>query len=162
MLLLLKTGLLYFTYFISAVLAVTDYTNATYQDDGLQVLWAECRKRCVNMEVNNIYAFRQRDDAALIAHTRLVVGHIWKDDKADDEELWTFQAYWFDMRFTMKRPTDAIWGGKYQTNNGEWTCQEGNVYKFKGETSILRFDRVEQVVGSEGIPSTCGLLCFHH
>lgn len=53
------------------------------------------------------------------------------------------------MRFTMKRRTDAIWGGKCQTNNGKWTCREGNIYKFKGETSILRFDSIEEVVGNE-------------
>ncbi|KAL8881607.1 MAG: hypothetical protein Q9198_001220 [Flavoplaca austrocitrina] len=160
--LLLKPILIYLSYPISLILAVTDYSDLQFQDATLKVLWAECQKRCVNMEVNKIYAFRQRDDASVTAHTRLVVGNIWKDDKDDDDELWTFQAYWFDMRFTMKRPTDAIWGGKCQTNNGEWTCREGNVYKFKGETSILRFDRIEEVVGNEGMPPILALLSHHH
>ncbi|KAL8913040.1 MAG: hypothetical protein Q9171_002108 [Xanthocarpia ochracea] len=147
--LLLGRRLFYLSYLISAILAVTDYSNPQFQDATLKVLWAECQKHCVNMEVNKIYAFRQRDDASFAAHTRLVVGHIWKDDEEDDSELWTFDAYWFDMRYTMKRPTDAIWGGKCQTNNGEWECRDGNVFKFKGETRILRFDRIEEIVGDE-------------
>ncbi|KAL8923861.1 MAG: hypothetical protein Q9172_002949 [Xanthocarpia lactea] len=105
--------------------------------------------------------FRQRDDASFTAHTRLVVGHIWKDDEEDDSELWHFEAYWFDMRYTVKRPTDPIWGGKCQTHNGEWVCRDGNVFKFKGETSILRFDRIEEIVGDEGRMSSPARLLPH-
>ncbi|KAL8728667.1 MAG: hypothetical protein Q9166_005231 [cf. Caloplaca sp. 2 TL-2023] len=147
--LVFRTTLVCLSFLISLILAVTDYSDPQFQDDNLKPLWAACQKACVTMEVNKIYAFRQRDDASYTSHTRLVVGHIWKDDEEDDSELWTFDAYWFDMRYEIKRPTDRIWGGKCSNDNGNWQCQEGNVFKFKGEVDIARFDRVEWAVSFE-------------
>ncbi|KAL8781661.1 MAG: hypothetical protein Q9213_005903 [Squamulea squamosa] len=147
--LVLRTGLLYLSYLITVILAVTDYADPQFQDANLKVLWAECVKRCVRMDPDRIYSFRQRDDTSFTSHTRLVVGHIWKDDINNDAELWTFQAYWFDMVFEGDRWTDAIYGGKCKTRQRPWQCQEGAVYKFKGTVDILRFDTVSDVVGDE-------------
>ncbi|KAL8717257.1 MAG: hypothetical protein Q9181_008344 [Wetmoreana brouardii] len=146
---ILRTGLIYLSFLISFILAVTDFTDPAHQTDALKVLWQETQKRCAIMELNKIYQFRVRTDESITAHTQLIVGHIWKEDEEDDDEPWDFQAYFFDMVYTPKRPTDGIWGGKCRTRAGEWMCQEGSVYKFKGEVSIHQWYRVDDVVGDE-------------
>ncbi|KAL8782367.1 MAG: hypothetical protein Q9213_005445 [Squamulea squamosa] len=105
------------------------------------------------MELNKIYAFRAKNEDKLNTHTRLVVGHIWKDDVDDDDEKRDFQAYYFDMQFIAKRPTDAIWGGRCITTSNEWQCREGNVFNFAGEVGmgldVEYFEDVLEVVGDE-------------
>ena len=135
---------------LTLVLAVTDYTQTENQTPELQVLWKETQKRCVTMELNKVYAFRQRYDQSLTAHTTLVVGHIFKDDEDDDSELWDFEAFSFDLVYIKNRPLDGIYGGKCINRANEWECRDSNTYKFKGEVDVARWERVEQVVGQEG------------
>ena len=147
---ILRDALICLSLFISFILAITDYTDPANQTPALQVLWKETQKRCVTMEINKVYSFRQKDVDKITSHTRLVVGHIFKDDEDDDGELWDFQAWWFDLVFIQKRPFDSIWGGKCIDRNGEWECRDGNVFKFKGEVDIQMFQEIDTVVGAQG------------
>ncbi|KAL9611038.1 MAG: hypothetical protein Q9167_004285 [Letrouitia subvulpina] len=149
----LRTILAYLPLFISLVLAVTDFTKTENQTPALQVLWKETQKRCVTMELNKAYAFRQKDNDKINSHARLVVGHIWKDDEDDDSVPWDFEAYWFDMVFRQHRPFDHIWGGECITRNSNWECREGNKFKFSGEVQIQQFEDIDDIVdviGDEG------------
>ncbi|KAI4210649.1 MAG: hypothetical protein LQ351_006528 [Letrouitia transgressa] len=97
------------------------------------------------MQLNRLYAFRQRDDSSFTSHTRLVVGRISKEDEDNDSQPWDFEAYWFDLVKDVTRPLDMIWGGKCETRSRAWTCKEGAKYKFKGEVDLQRFGVIEEV-----------------
>ncbi|KAI4162422.1 MAG: hypothetical protein LQ342_003988 [Letrouitia transgressa] len=142
----LRTSLIYLSLFISLIFAVTDFTQPENQTPALQVLWKETQKRCVTMELNKAYAFRQKDTDKISSHARLVVGHIWKDDVDDDSVPWDFEAYWFDMVFRQTRPFDHIWGGQCLTRNSNWECRDGNKFKFSGEVQIQQFEDIDDVV----------------
>ncbi|KAL9044281.1 MAG: hypothetical protein Q9214_002569 [Letrouitia sp. 1 TL-2023] len=146
----LRTTLVYLSLFISLILAVTDFTLPENQTPALQVLWKETQKRCVTMELNKAYAFRQKDTDKISSHARLVVGHIWKDDEDDDSMPWDFEAYWFDMVFRQTRPFDHIWGGQCLTRNSNWECREGNKFKFSGEVQIQQFEDIDDIVDAVG------------
>ncbi|KAL9607470.1 MAG: hypothetical protein Q9167_007617 [Letrouitia subvulpina] len=140
-----KLFFFYLTVFSPLILAITDYTKAENQTPTLQKIWAAAQKRCYTMQVNKLYAFRQRDDSRITAHTRLIVGHIFKENVDDDNQPWDFQAQQFHLVKDVNNPLDAIWGGKCKRLFSAWTCREGAVFKFKGEVDLQRFGEIQQV-----------------
>ncbi|KAL8983236.1 MAG: hypothetical protein Q9177_005031 [Variospora cf. flavescens] len=159
--LLFRILLIYVACFISLIAAVADYTKPEHQTKTLQVLWKETQDRCVTMELDKFYQFRQKDVARVTSHARLVVGHIWKDDVDDDNERWDFRAWWFAMAYVQRRPYDHIWGGKCVTRNVEWECREADVYKFAGEVEMHEFDDIVDVVGAEADTLTFKNDCYN-
>lgn len=145
-----KLFFFYLAIFSPLIVAITDYTKPENQTPALRTLWAAAQKRCYTMQLNRLYAFRQRDDSSFTSHTRLVVGRISKEDEDNDSQPWDFEAYWFDLVKDVTRPLDMIWGGKCETRSRAWTCKEGAKYKFKGEVDLQRFGVIEEV-GDEGL-----------
>ncbi|KAL8946358.1 MAG: hypothetical protein Q9222_007234 [Ikaeria aurantiellina] len=103
------------------------------------------------MQLDKTYAFRQRDTAKVTAHTRLVVGHIFKEDPNDDTQKWDFEAYSFHMVLARegRRPLDDLYGGRCEQVSGSWDCRDSALYKFKGEVGIQYFEEIDEQIQGE-------------
>ncbi|KAL8787426.1 MAG: hypothetical protein Q9213_002203 [Squamulea squamosa] len=148
--LVLRTAFVSLALLTSFILAVSDYTKSENQTPELQILWKEAQKKNVALDPSKIYTFRQRDKPFWSSHTRVVVGHLFKEDENDDDKKWEFQAFWFALGLheDTRSQMDQIYGGKCIPKSGQWECRNGNVFNFKGKVNIKEWTEVREVVGN--------------